>query len=190
MTSMLKFLKRKIKPFKKCTGNPSYSFEVVDSATNATNNKPEFNTYIDSNDYTDATCSSQINQTSRFTKRSFFRFHRRKSQSKQSHSLNTNSSLNNREATNSLMATTTCHLLPEDDEMGIDTGLPQFDTPTSSLNSHNEWQSNSYSDDMYSDEDCIQDLINHTNHHNIQVSSKSAIDLIQRHKKFQYFTGG
>lgn len=28
MTKMLQFLRRKIKPFKKCTGNPSYSFEV------------------------------------------------------------------------------------------------------------------------------------------------------------------
>jgi len=191
MTSMLKFLKRKIKPFKKCTGNPSYSFEVVDSRpssacnnTTTTNNRLEYNTYIDSNDYTNATCNSQVNQSSKPVKRSFFRFHRRKGQQKHTHSLNTNSSLNNRETTNSL-TTTTCHFLPEDDEMGIDTDLPQFDTPTSSLNYHNdEWESQSYSDDMYSDEDCIQDLINHTNHCVNQVNSPGLKSMVTYNTRF------
>ncbi len=166
MTSMLKFLKRKIKPFKKCSGNPSCSFEVVDSRSSSVKNKNEFHTF--SSEYTDATCTSQINQSSKQSKRSFFRFHMSKSQAKQYESHNTNGSLDNREKTNSLMANPACQLLTEEGEIGIDTDLPEFDTPTLSLNS-NEWHSNSYSDDIYSDEDCIQDLINNTDDHKNEV---------------------
>lgn len=166
MANMLKFLKRKIRPFKKCTTNPSYSFEAVDGPSTPV--KPEFNTFM---------------QTKKETKKasSFFHFNRRTRSNKKgsissSDMMSTNNSLQNREATNSIVMTTNCE---DVDENGIDTGdemmmARTFETPTSSMNSNlinrfsydsnrGEWESQSYSDDMYSDQDCIQDLIDHTN---------------------------
>lgn len=174
MTNMLKFLKRKIKPFKKCTGNPSYSFEADTTVAKQISKQDYTSSYLDTNDFTGFS-QTKLDKRSRSGRFTYFRFKRTKKDSMSSgHS---NNSLNNREATNSLAQAVENG--NEDNEIVHEKAVDPvvFDTPTSSLgmdessydnmqsSENDEWGSRSYAEEMpsYTDEDCIQDLIDHTN---------------------------
>lgn len=173
---MLQFLRRKIKPFKKCTGNPSYSFEIKNPShqvTTASKTEQDSTDQLDSlNDYEHTGCS-QYNFTSKlenkkksFSKKNRFylKFKRSNGSKSKSDSLFSssefnNNSLNNREATNSLIATS--------NETDLKTGaVAVFDSPVSSANSNyelNQWNSDS-DIQSYTDDDCLNDLIDNTNY--------------------------
>ena len=181
MANMLQFLRRKIKPFKKCTGNPSYSFEIKNPShqvTTASKTEQDSTDQLDSlNDYEHTGCS-QYNFTSKlenkkksFSKKNRFylKFKRSNGSKSKSDSLFSssefnNNSLNNREATNSLIATS--------NETDLKTGaVAVFDSPVSSANSNyelNQWNSDS-DIQSYTDDDCLNDLIDNTNYTQVKI---------------------
>ena len=170
---MLQFLRNKIKPFKKCTGNPSYSFEINNSGEQnqvTRTNQTTLCNNLDS-DYELTGCSqtftSKLGKKSK-TSRFYNRFRRSGKKNSISSGDSNNDSLNNRETTNSFVN-------KEDCMSGQPTAVV-FDSPALSLCSANmqpssikngsvgfsekfDWSD----DDSYTNNDCINDLIDNTN---------------------------
>lgn len=180
MTNMLQFLKRKIKPFKKCTGNPSYSFEINTSPNEQQIIRNEQTTNLDLNDceFTgySQNLSSKLGKMSK--KRFYLKFKRSKKGLTSSTDLN-NNSLNNREKTHSFSKNSETIDSNKDQNLTSIENEPAFDTPASSISSnynnsscHNlnyysngeiEWGSESDSQ-SYTNERCINELIENTNY--------------------------
>lgn len=188
MTNMLQFLRRKIKPFKKCTGNPSYSFEI----NNQNGQRRELTTGQNQNMTTNMTnIDYSENSSHNFTsfkleksKKSKFGFKfRRGSNKSNSNETTYNDSLNNRETTSSFqLQITRDEILKE--EVNSDQIMTDYEnelesdvyveTPVISefddslqyvsdniiYNEHEEigWVHS------YTNDDCINDLIDNTNY--------------------------
>lgn len=173
---MLQFLRRKIKPFKKCTGNPSYSFEANTSVEQkqhvSRSNQTtmcQTNTNLDS-EYELTGCSqtftSKLSKSRSVTSRFYNRFRRSGKKVSISASCESNNdSLNNRENTNSFIVKK---------EPAVVVPVAVFDSPPSSVSSANmqpsslgfseklDW-SDDDDDESYTNNDCINDLIDNTN---------------------------
>lgn len=193
MTKMLQFLRRKIKPFKKCTGNPSYSFEVNTSTEQKhrisrynQSTMCQTNTNLDS-EYELTGCSqtftSKLSKSKSVTSRFYHRFRRSAKKVSMSSSCESNNdSLNNRETTNSFMTK----------EEPAAVAVAVFDSPPSSVSSANlqpcrlseklEWSDDD--DVSYTNNDCINDLIDNTNFTQNYISPNNDNSMLTYNTKY------
>lgn len=186
---MLQFLKRKIRPLKQCTGNPSYSFEIEPSNIDQQTSHDAFRGQFSSNE-SEIVRSSHVltnNEKKRPRNRFNFRFKRSKKSLFSSSNI-TGDSLVNREASQSYIKSPTNSI---DEEKSSSShhhaeNVVVFDTPATSCTSNSpgssfdqmnsfsneeicDWASKGSEGHSYTDEDCINDLIDNTNY--IQVGS-------------------